>query len=106
MNNKLKGKVFGSDTTGIKGDDGYWKLTVVICEKETEDGATWREEKLSSMAFDTSFQAAHETALRSVLQEMNERVYAKGFDSLIEAIDSEKRQNGELPANDNKNPTS
>ena len=104
---KLTGRVFESNTTGTLEKDGYWKIIVSITEKQSEDGITWKEESISSMSLDTTFDAAHKTALRSVLQEMNERVYAKGFDSLIEAIDLEKRiSNGELPAYDNKNPTS
>lgn len=101
--NKLTGRVFDSSTVGILEKDGFWKLTVTITEKQSEDGITWREESVSCMSVDTSFDAAHKTSLRSVLQEMNERVYAKGFDSLIDAVDEEKRiNNGELPAYNNK----
>jgi hypothetical protein len=88
MRPNLKGRVFSNETKGVMGDDGYWKLTITITERDTLDGVNWREESLSAASIDTDFDAAHRTAMRSVLQSMNDIVYARGFDSLIEAVNS------------------
>lgn len=81
----IKGRVFSSETKGLLDNDGYWSVTVEIKEKATLDGVEWFEETIDAMSIDKSFDNAHQTALRSVLQWMEEYVYSRGFNSLIEA---------------------
>jgi len=98
MNNGLKQRIFSQETAGKLSDDGYWTLTVEIKERDTLDGINWREERVVAQSIDTSFDDAHKTALRSVLQQMNSIVYSRGFDSLIDAVESLKEATDEQVA--------
>lgn len=79
-----KGRVFFQETRGVQGEDGYWKVEVDLMEKVTLKDGTELEEHIKAMAMDSTFIGAHQVALRSALAELQDLVYAKGFDSLIE----------------------
>lgn len=83
----LKYRYFGSGTTANLDDNGYWHVTVEILEKYTDNDGNNREEKLSASAVDKTLNTAHALALASAMQEMDELVYSKGYESLIEGID-------------------
>lgn len=91
MNYKnLKGRYFGNDVMSTKADNGMWTVTVVIRERVSEDGENWVEESIGASAMDMNFDTAHKLALGTVLSELNELVYVKGFESLVEAIEADR----------------
>jgi len=88
--NLILERKFYNDTVGLKETDNTWKLIVTLGEKIVLKDGTVREEKLEAMSLDTDFGSAQRIALRSVLQQMDDLVYARGFDSLIDAVDYQK----------------
>jgi hypothetical protein len=85
------GREFSNTTVGKRNsEDGTWSVVVTILEKLTEDGETWQEEHVDAMGVDRTFDAAHRTALQSVLMWMEKEVYAKGFQSLVEAVNANR----------------
>ena len=103
MDANVIGRVFTNQVTGEKGEDGMWKVTVLVQEKTTIDGKVWENEEVSAMSIDKNFDAAHRTALGSVLHFLDDEVYSKGFDSLVPAMIAKRILDG---TNDNKNSTS
>jgi hypothetical protein len=55
------------------------------------------------MNFDRTFDAAHRTALGSVLHYLDDEVYSKGFDSLVPAMRAKRELDG---TDNNKDSTS
>lgn len=86
----LKGRYFGNDTLATQKENGMWDVTVIIKERLTDDGVNWSEESIGFTATDPDFQTAHKLALTSCLQVLQELVYGKGFDSLIQGIEHQK----------------
>lgn len=88
---KLKGRYFGNDTSAKELPNGYWEVTVCIKEKLTDDGINWVEESIGSSAVAADFNTAHREALASTLLTMQQLVYARGFDSLVQAVEYQKK---------------
>lgn len=85
----LMGRSFYSLTTGTKeGDD--WKVTVNMSETLSYPNNEVRQEYIEKTIVDKSFDMAHKEAMRQVLQDLENLVYSRGFDSLIEALDYER----------------
>ena len=103
MDANVIGRSFTNQVTGEKGEDGMWKVNVLVKERTTVDGEVWEDEEVSAMSIDTNFDAAHRTALGSVLHYLDDEVYSKGFDSLVPAMIAKRILDG---TNDNKNSTS
>jgi hypothetical protein len=82
--NKYKGRVFAQETKGVCADDGFWTVTVTMREQVTWENGEVQEEVINAMSMDKNFDDAHKTALRASLQELQDLVYARGFESLIE----------------------
>ena len=99
MDANVIGRSFTNQVTGEKGEDGMWKVTVLVQEKTTTDGLVWEDEEVSVMNFDRTFDAAHRTALGSVLHYLDDEVYSKGFDSLVPAMRAKRALDG---TNNNK----
>lgn len=99
MDATVIGRSFTNQVTGERGEDGVWKVTVLVQEKTTTDGKVWEDEEVSAMSMDTNFDAAHRTALGSVLHYLDDEVYSKGFDSLVPAMMAKRALDG---TNDNK----
>ena len=87
---KYLGKRFFSETEGIIGDDGYWKVISGIGESRSVDGKEWETLFLDAMAIDTNFDRAYSTALASVLNDFVEKVSNRGFSSLFESTAYDK----------------
>ena len=88
----VKGRGFSTETNGTL-DGGRWTVEVVIKERVTENGVDWVEQKIDASVIDVDYDRAHKTALRILLSWLDENVYAKGFTSLIDAMDAlEKEQ--------------
>lgn len=83
----VKKRVFAQETSCVKDADGYWRVTVTITEKISVDGENWREDSIVAESLDRNFERAHKTAMMSALTELQETVYAKGFDALSEGKD-------------------
>src|SRR5512132_1902840 len=81
---KYKGRVFAQETKGVRGDDGYWTVSVIMTEKVTWEDGQEVEESIAATSMDKSFDAAHKVAMRASLAELQDLVYARGFESLIE----------------------
>ena len=103
MDANVIGRVFTNQVTGEKDEDGMWKVNVIVKERTTVDGEVWEDEEVSAMSIDKNFDAAHRTALGSVLHFLDDEVYSKGFDSLVPAMIAKRILDG---TNDNKNSTS
>lgn len=88
--NFVRGRSFGSQTSGVKFEDGKWHLTVTMSETVLYPNGTSREETITHTAENTDFDTAHKEAMRQVLQELQDLVYSRGFDSLIEGMDYER----------------
>lgn len=89
--NTLKGRVFSQTTTGVKNENGMWTLEVVMVEKVTMPDGQVFEESIETMCMDEDFDTAHQTALRAALTELQELVYSRGFDSLIEGKEYQRK---------------
>ncbi len=87
----LNGRYFGNDTFARKLPNGLWEVTLIIKEKLTDDGVNWAEESIGSSAIDADFDVAHREALAATLQTMKELVYDRGFDSLVQAVEYQKK---------------
>lgn len=85
-----KGRVFAQETVGIRMDDGGWKVTVTMTEKVTLNNGIERVETIEAMAMDSTFNDAHRVALQSSMAELQDLVYARGFESLIEGRDYQR----------------
>jgi len=90
----LEGRSFYSHTTGVKNDNGDWEVTVNMSETLAYPNGTTRQEYLESTITDKDFDVAHKTAMKNVLQDLENLVYSRGFDSLIEALDYERNLEG------------
>lgn len=98
----IVGRVFENRTEGERGLDGFWKVTVIVMEKVTFNGVDWEKEEVSAVGMDRTWDEANKTALRSVLQYLDEYVYSRGFDSLVLAVKAQKAGNdGGAEANTN-----
>jgi hypothetical protein len=86
----LSGRSFSSVTTGTKEENGDWNVKVLMTETLDYPNGTKREESIEKSAISPSFNVAHQTAMNGVLQVLQDLVYTRGFDSLIEARDYEK----------------
>ena len=86
----LSGRSFLSDTKGYKDEEGNWNVVTVMTETLTYPNGTVREEKIEGSYKDPEFKVAHMLAMREVLQELQDLVYNRGFDSLIEAKDYDR----------------
>lgn len=86
----LTGRGFTSVTTGEKDENGNWKIVVTMGESIQYPNGTKREGKVDAMGISTDYDEAHQTALKSCLQQLQDLVYSRGFDSLIEALDYQK----------------
>jgi len=83
----LSGRGFTSVTKGEKDENEFWKVVVVMGETISYPNGTSREEHIEAMGIDKNFDKAHQTALKSCLQQLQDYVYSRGFESLIEAMD-------------------
>ncbi len=86
----LVGRGFTSVTTGTKDENGTWKLVVTMGESLSYPNGTTREEHIEAMGMSDDYDQAHQTALKSCLQQLQDLVYGRGFDSLVEAMDYER----------------
>jgi hypothetical protein len=87
----VSGRSFGSNTTGYKDEgDGLWHVVVTMVEILTFPNGLERSETIEGRAENVSFHEAHKSAMRDVLQLLQDLVYSKGFDSLIEGMDYER----------------
>lgn len=102
--NNLKGRYFGNDTFAKKGENGMWEVTVIIRERVSEDGENWVEESIGASAMDADFTIAHKLCLMSVLGELNDLVYSKGIDSLVQGLEIKRKseEDNESSAENNK----
>lgn len=94
-NNTLVGRGFGQQTTATRDIDGFWKIEVLMTEKVIYPDGSVKEESIESMHVDRDFDVAHQVALHSALSELNELVYDRGFDSLIEGKEYERKLEAE-----------
>lgn len=97
-NNLLSGRSFGQRTTATRDEQGYWKLHVMMEEEVSYPDGTVRRETLESECMDKEFNVAHGMALGTVLAELDTLVYSRGFDSLIEGIDYQRKLEAENAA--------
>lgn len=105
--NLIKERFFGSTTTGEKDKDGTWKVVLDCTEKIVWNDGTTKEETISFMGMDSNFHLAHQTTLRGYLNWMNDFVYGRGSDSLIEGVAFSKLEAGDgNKGGDNKAPGS
>lgn len=81
----LSGRSFSSYTTGIKGEDGKWKVSVELGERVQYPNGTHKQESIFYEEVNEDFDVAHQTALKACLYDLQELVYSRNFDSLIEA---------------------
>jgi hypothetical protein len=86
----VSGRSFYSLTTGNKKENGEWEVTVKMSEKVRYPNGTDREESIEHTGVHQDFDAAHKIALRNVMQELQDLVYSRGFDSLVEGKDYER----------------
>lgn len=108
MNNSdLKERVFAQTTTGKRLENGMWELTSHIRETVVYLDGTKKEEDIESMCVDPDFDVAHQVALKSSLAELGYLVYARGFDSLIEGVEYQKKleEENDSPKDNSDTPT-
>lgn len=86
----VTGRSFSSITSGFKEDDGNWRVLVEMSETLVYPNGTSRKEVIEGTATESDFHAAHKGAMQKVLQELQDLVYSRGFDSLIEAVDYQR----------------
>lgn len=86
----VTGRSFLSDTKGEKDEAGNWYVAVVMTETITYPNGTERTETIVGEHVDKDFHEAHKNAMRDVLQRVQDLVYSRGFDSLIEAADYDR----------------
>ena len=90
MEHTYVGRQFESVTTGTLDADNDWTVTVKSTERVTKDGTNWEEESIEFKAIDNSFQKAHKVALTAFVRWMDDNIYSKGTDSLVEAVKMQK----------------
>src|SRR6188474_183124 len=88
--NYLAGRSFSSITSGSKEEDGDWSVKVVMTETLIFPNGQVRTETVEALSKEKEFDLAHKEAMRQVLQEVQDLVYTRGFESLIEARDYER----------------
>ena len=88
--NTIVGRIFTNTTKGTKDASGFWNVVVDVNEEISVDGETWEKETVTAMGIDKSFDLAHRTAMRSVLQWLEENVYSRGFDNLVFAMKAQR----------------
>ena len=86
----LSERSFTNVTRGNKDDDGVWNVSVVMTETLLYPNGTERTEGITGEFRSKNFDEAHKTAMQQVLQQLQDLVYSRGFDSLIEAMDYER----------------
>lgn len=87
----ISGRSFLSDTQGTKDENtGNWTVRVVITETLSYPNGTNRSESVEGVHTDKDFHEAHKYAMRDALQLVQDLVYTRGFDSLIEAVDYDR----------------
>lgn len=83
----LQGRGFTSVTKGERDERGIWTVNVRMGETISYPNGTVRGEGIEATRESTSFDTAHQMALKECLQQLQDLVYSRGFDSLIEALD-------------------
>ena len=86
----VSGRSFASVTSGTKDEDGDWIVNIVMSETINYPNGLVRQEEVSGFKKDKDFDLAHKTAMQYVLQQLQDLVYSKGFDSLIEGRDYQR----------------
>jgi hypothetical protein len=86
----LTGRSFTNITQGFRDEHDVWRVSVVMTEDLLYPNGTGRTEEIKGLAENKDFDVAHKTAMQSVLQQLQDLVYSRGFDSLIEAMDYER----------------
>ena len=81
----LTQRKFSTETSGIKDEDGYWKVIMTCTESNSEDGEKFEEESLAFMGIDKDFDEAQKTTLRAYYSWMETFAWSKGMVSLVEA---------------------
>lgn len=90
-NNLLVSRSFGQRTTATKDQHGYWNLRVIMEEEIVYPNGESKKESLVSECMDKEFNVAHGIALSTVLSELAALVYDRGFDSLIEGKEYQRK---------------
>lgn len=90
-NSDIKSRGFSQTTLGSKRENGMWELTVVMTESVVYNDGTERSESIETMCVDEDFFTAQQVALRAALTELQDLVYSRGLDSIIEGRDYQRR---------------
>ena len=93
---EYKGKRFFSETEGILGEDGYWKIISGIGESRSKDGEDWETLFMDAMALNKDFEEGYSTALGSVLAQFMAKTHERGFDNLFDAEDYDEALKAKL----------
>lgn len=93
---KVIGRRYFSETEGILGDDGFWKIISGIGESRTSDGEDWETLYIDAMSLDDDFDRGYRTALSSALNEFVEKVTNRGFTSLFDAEEFDQNMKAKL----------
>lgn len=86
----LAGRSFTSHTQGWKNSGGDWDVVMTMTETVSYPNGQQRTEAIETKGSHKDFDTAHKVALADCMNQLQELVYAKGFDSLIEARDYER----------------
>lgn len=96
MNDVMIRKFYNS-TNGERLENGDWRVTCTIGEDLAMTDGTTKSEVIDAMCVDKEFDVAHGAALNSVIEELRMLVYERGFDSLVEGVEYQRK----LEVNDN-----
>lgn len=88
---KVNGRTFGSDITGIRDENGDWKVVVKMFERRRIEGQDWEEKEVSTACIDSDFEKAYSVALNSSLEKFNDILEENGGSGMFEdLLDSEE----------------
>jgi hypothetical protein len=106
--NNVVGRVLNQSNFATKDADGYWHMKCSFVETATFSDGTEKEEFIESEAMDKDFYVAYQVALESVLLELRALTSLRGFDSLIDGMEYERKleaENGSNSKADEDTPT-
>ncbi len=93
------GRVLDQINTATKDSEGYWHMKCSFVETATYSDGTEKQEFLESEAMDKDFYVAYQMALESVLLELRALTSLRGFDSLIDGVEYERKLEAENDSN-------